>query len=241
MAELPIRVETRGAAVHVLFDRPEKANAIDAEMWQAIPDIVAHAQATPGARCLVISSVSDGIFSAGADVSDFDSTDVLEWGLAHHRMVTAASASIADSGLVSIARVTGPCAGGAVALAVACDFRFAADSAVFVLPPARLGLIYPQADTTRLVKLIGPSATKRLLFTAAHMDARWALKTGLVDEVHRLDDLDAAVDQIVAQVEVNNATSIRAMKQTVAAAAFSATEEDPEVWQILKELLAERR
>ncbi len=214
-----ILTETHGGAIHLILNRTEKANALTQQMWDAIPDMVAYAESMPGARVLVLRSASDSVFCAGADVAEYrDNTGSVEWGMANHARVTRATDALADCSLATVARIAGPCAGGAVGLIAACDFRLCSEDALFAVPPARLGLVYPQPDTARLVDLVGPAATKRLLLTAARMDARWALRVGLVDETVHLEDLDAAVDQLVAQVGSGAPVSIRAMKQTVAMA-----------------------
>lgn len=211
-----ILTETQGSAVHIVLNRTNKANALTEQMWVDLPDLVAHAQSIPGARVLVLRSATDSVFSAGADVAEYRANaGGEEWGLANHGRVTQASDALAHCSLATIARIAGPCAGGAVGLAAACDFRIASREALFYVPPARLGLVYPQADTARLVDLIGPSATKRLLLTAGRMDAQWALRVGLIDEAVHLEDLDAAVDQIAAQISAGSPMSIRAMKHTV--------------------------
>jgi enoyl-CoA hydratase/carnithine racemase len=76
------------------------------------------------------------------------------------------------------------------------DVRIAADDAVFSVPPARLGLAYPREATERLVELVGPAQAKRLLFTAARIDADEALRIGLVQEVVAKSELDAHVNEL---------------------------------------------
>lgn len=222
-----LRIETQGTAIHVVLDRTEKANALTQEMWDELPSVVAHAESTPGARVLVLRSAVDKVFSAGADVAEYrENAGTVEWGLGNHRRVTAATDALANCSLATVARIAGPCAGGAVGLIAACDLRLASEDALFSVPPTRLGLVYPQPDTARLVDLIGPSATKRMLLTAARLDARWALRVGLVDDVVHLEDLDAAVDQVVAQISAGAPISVRAMKQTIAAALNGVREEN---------------
>jgi enoyl-CoA hydratase/carnithine racemase len=233
-----LRIETQGTAVHLVLDRSHKANALTKEMWDAIPEIVIHAQGVPGARVLVLRSSVDKVFSAGADVAEYqENAGTVEWGMSNHDRVTRATQALADCTLATIARIAGPCAGGAVGLVSACDLRVASEDALFAVPPTRLGLVYPQPDTARLVDLIGPSATKRLLLTAAHMDARWALRVGLVDDVVHLEDLDAAVDQLVAQVSAGSSVSVRAMKSTIAEALRGVRQENDLTRALLAEAL----
>jgi enoyl-CoA hydratase/carnithine racemase len=233
-----ILTETVGSAVHIILNRPGKANALTRAMWDALPDLVGFAQTVPGARVLVLRSVTDSVFCAGADVAEYRANaGNTQWGLANHERVTRATDALAGCGLATIARIAGPCAGGAVGLVTACDLRVCSDDALFAVPPARLGLVYPQADTARLVDLIGPAAAKRLLFTGARLDARWALRVGLVDQSVHHDDLDAAVDQLVAQISGGAPISVRAMKQTVALALAGVRTENEVTVRLLTEAL----
>ncbi|MFN8125452.1 MAG: enoyl-CoA hydratase-related protein [Candidatus Nanopelagicales bacterium] len=231
-------LETRGSAVHLILNRPDKANALTQAMWDGLPDLIAHAETIPGARVLVLRSTTDKVFSAGADVAEYrENAGSIDWGLANHTRVTAATQALADCRLATVARIAGPCAGGAVGLVTACDLRYSSADALFAVPPTRLGLVYPQTDTARLVDLIGPSATKRLLLTAARMEASWALRVGLVDEVVHLEDLDAAIDQVVAQISGGAPVSVRAMKQTVALAEAGVRSETDVTRALLTEAL----
>ena len=234
MADDEILTETHGGAVHLILNRTSKANALTQQMWDSIPELVAYAESLPGARVLVLRSASDSVFSAGADVGEYrENAGSTDWGMANHTRVTAATTAIAECSLATIARISGPCAGGAVGLVSACDFRLCADNALFAVPPTKLGLVYPQADTARLVDLIGTSATKRLLLTAARMDARWALRVGLIDESVHPEDLDAAIDQLVAQICGGAPVSVRSMKRTIALANAGVRKETDETRELL--------
>jgi enoyl-CoA hydratase/carnithine racemase len=216
LAEIPgLRLTREGPAATLLLDRAEKANALTTQMWDAIPQFVGLAE-TSGARVLVLRSVTAKVFSAGADVAEYRANaGSVAWGMANHTRVTAATDSLHGCTLATIAAIAGPCAGGGVGLISACDLRVATDDATFAVPPAKLGLVYPQPDTARLVDLVGPAAAKRLLLTAGRVDASWALRTGLVDEVVAGDDLDGTVESLVEQIAAGAPVSIRAMKQTI--------------------------
>lgn len=216
LAEIPgLRLLLRGSTATLLVDRPEKANAMTQAMWDAIPVFVATAERS-NARVLVLASATPKVFSAGADVAEYRANaGSVAWGMANHVRVTAATDALHNCRLGTIAAIAGPCAGGGVGLIAGCDLRIAAHDAAFAVPPARLGLVYPQADTARLVDLIGPAATKRLLLTGGRVDAAWALRVGLVDEVVAPQDLDPTVSSLAEQIAAGSPVSIRAMKQTI--------------------------
>lgn len=93
--------------------------------------------------------------------------------------------------------ITGSCIGGGVELASCCDLRIAAEGSVFGITPARLGILYPAYALTRVTRLIGPSATKHLLFTGEIVPADRALRIGLVDELLPPGELEARVAELL--------------------------------------------
>lgn len=239
IAEIPgLRLESDGGVAHLLLDRAEKANALTQQMWDAIPGFAAEAAAS-GARVLVLRSVTPKVFSAGADVAEYRANaGSVEWGLANHRRVSAATDALHRCPLATVAAIAGPCAGGGVGLITACDLRIATEDAVFAVPPAKLGLIYPQADTARLVDLVGPSAAKLLLLTATRVDAAWALRVGLLDEVAPTGSLNAAVTAMTDRISAGAPVSIRGMKQTIDLVLAGQRDENDRTRELLAEALA---
>ncbi len=180
----PLRLERDDHVVSLILNRAERANAFTEEMWDGLPALVeqAGAMAADGARVLVVRSAAERAFSAGADLEEYRAhADDAEWGLGNHDRVTRALDAVRDSALPTVAVIAGACVGGGAGLAVACDLRVCSDDSVFAITPARLGLVYPYADTLALVQLVGPSAARRMLLTGARFDAAWALRVGLVD------------------------------------------------------------
>ena len=130
-------------------------------------------------RLLVVRGVGDH-FCAGADIAGMGAVS----GGEYRRANEAADAALAAFPKPSVAVITGACVGGGTEIAVACDLRIADSTSRFGITPARLGIVYPASATARVVQLIGPSATKHLLFSAELIGVDRALRIGLVDEVH---------------------------------------------------------
>lgn len=239
IAEIPgLRLSIDGPTATLLLDRADKANALTQGMWDALPDFVAQAERTP-ARALVLQSVTPKVFCAGADVAEYRANaGSVEWGLANHTRVTAATNALHQCRLATIAAISGPCSGGGVGIITACDLRVATRNAVFAVPPAKLALVYPQPDTARLLDLIGPAAAKWLLLTASRVDAEWALRTGLVDQVVPDDGLDSAVATLVNQIAAGAPVSVRAMKRTIDLALAGQRQENDTTRELLTEALS---
>ncbi|MFF5251038.1 enoyl-CoA hydratase/isomerase family protein [Streptomyces leeuwenhoekii] len=161
----------------VVIRNPAKRNAMTAAMWRALPPLLDGLAADPAVRALVLTG-ADGTFCAGADIASLQGSAREAQGLA-----VAAEEALAAFPKPTLAAVRGHCVGGGAQLAAACDLRFAEEGALFGVTPARLGVVYSASATRRLVSLVGPATAKYLLFSAELIDARRALRTGLVDEV----------------------------------------------------------
>ncbi|HYJ53341.1 MAG TPA: enoyl-CoA hydratase/isomerase family protein [Allosphingosinicella sp.] len=200
------RLTQEDGVARLTLDRPEARNAIPAEGWNQLRDTLAK---VAGARLLLVSG-EGGAFCAGADLSDFAAMRRDAGAAARFRVeMRAALDTLRALPVPTIAVISGPCYGAGVALAMACDLRVAAPSAIFAITPAKIGLSYPQEDVHRLVSLVGPGQAARLLFTGATIAAAEAWRIGLVELLG--EDKDALVATILA----NERESIAALKAAV--------------------------
>lgn len=180
----PLRLAVGESGVaELVIDRPARGNSFTTAMWAQLPTLLEAAQ-RDGARVLILRSAHERIFASGVDLDELIAMlDDAALRRRHWRAMTAATAALAAAPFVTIAEIAGAAAGAGLSLALACDLRLAAPSARFVLPPAKLGVIYPRADLARLVRLAGEAAARELLLTAAPRDAGWAQAHGLVQTV----------------------------------------------------------
>ena len=215
---MSVLLAREGAVARLLLDRPAKRNALLLEHWLAIPALVA---AAGDARVLALASATPGMFCAGADIAELAARgDEPGWPAAFHAAMAAACDALADAPMPVVAAITGDCFGAGVALAMACDLRVATPAARFAVTPAKLGLAYPFTDVRRLVGLIGPGQARRLLLTAAPLDAAEAERIGLVELV------TADPEAVVAAVASFSPASLRASKAMVARALAGQAAED---------------
>jgi len=105
--------------------------------------------------------------------------------------------------------------GGGLAIALSCDLRVAAENAIFCLPPAKLGLAYPIKAIGQLLSVVSPPVAKEMIFTARRLNALDASRTGLVNEVTTLDQLDDTVETLCQTIAQNAPLTITAAKQTI--------------------------
>jgi enoyl-CoA hydratase/carnithine racemase len=210
-----LAVTTAGAVATLWLNRPTKRNAVTYEMWNGIAAQCRNLAGESDVRVLVIRGVGDH-FCAGADITGLGGPDPAAYQAANR----AADDAIAAFPKPTIAFVSGSCVGGGSEIAVACDLRIADTTARFGITPARLGIVYPAFAVERVVRLIGPAATKHLLYSAELIDADRALRVGLVDEVHAPDEAAARLEQFTRLLATERSLlSQMASKEMVDAAA----------------------
>ena len=214
-----------GATARLRLNRPAALNAIAVEGWSPLASTAQEAVRS-GARALIVSGLPGGAFSAGADISEFDSfREDAEARAAFRRGMRHGLDTLADLPIPTVALVEGACFGAGVALAMACDVRVAGAKARFAITPAKLGVAYPQEDVHRLVSLVGPGQASRLLFGAEAIDAREAARIGLVEWAIE-DDVEAAVEAFAAAVAANDPESLRVLKKAVRLASLGTSRDE---------------
>ena len=201
----------------IVIDNRRRANALTRPMLTELRAHLDTITRRPDIRVAILSGAGHN-FCAGLDISAITANahDSIE-----HDFVDV-EAALAQCPKPTIAAIEGHCFGGGTQLAVACDLRIAAHTARFAITPAKLGLIYPADSIERLTTVIGPAATKRLLFTADAITADTALAFGLVTDVASEADLDAAADRMAGTIATRSPVTIAAAKQMTDSAARSA-------------------
>jgi enoyl-CoA hydratase len=180
---MTVRLERDGPIAALVLDRPQRANAYDLAMLEALERALDAALADPEIGALVIEAAGHGAFCGGADLAQMKQADPLDaLDLRSQRVFDR----IARAPLVSVAAVHGAAVAGGFELALACDLRVASPSARFSLPETALGLIPSAGGCTRLTRLVGSSRAKQIILAGDDLDARtaldWGLLAGLVPE-----------------------------------------------------------
>jgi enoyl-CoA hydratase len=210
-----VGVEKRGSIGWIVFDQPERHNAISVDMWRQIPAAAQQLDADDEVRVVIMRGAGDAAFVAGADISEFEqrrSGDNIE---DYDRDNARAFVALASIGKPVIAMIHGFCVGGGVALSLSADLRYAADDAQLGIPAARLGLGYGMAGIETLSQLVGPSNAKEIFFTARRFPAQRALDMGLLNAVFPKAQLESEVVAIAEQIAKNAPLTVRSVKVAV--------------------------
>jgi len=189
----------------VTLNRPDKANALTAEMLTQLAGIAEAAQGE--ARALILTG-SGKVFFAGADL------EAARAGLATSPLWERLSGAIAALPILTVAALNGTVAGGALGMVLACDLRVAAQGAGAFYPVMRLGFRPQPSDPKRLVTLIGPARARMILLAGARISTEEALARGLFDRAVPRDDLMACAHGLVADslaADPDHAAALKAM------------------------------
>jgi enoyl-CoA hydratase/carnithine racemase len=200
----------------MIFNNPERHNAISLEMWEAALEIMAGFSADPSVRVMVVTGAGGKAFASGADISKFKDERQEASALAHYQATTQkAYSAIQGMAIPTVAMIRGYCIGGGTAAAVCCDLRICTENAKFGVPAAKLGLGYGMQRAQPLVDLVGPAYAKEMFFTGRQFDAREAERMGLVNRVVADDQLEATVQEMARTIADNAPLTVRAAKLVV--------------------------
>lgn len=180
-AERPVKLETRGEVAIAWLDRPP-ANSLSAEMIALLREAWETVSADGSVRALVFASANPMLFCAGADIRAFASMDES----AARELLQDAHGLLREmerSRIATIAAVNALAFGGGCELAMACDFRIAAESASFGQPEINLGIIPGFGATQRLPRLVGAGKALELNLTGEAIGALEAFEYGLATRV----------------------------------------------------------
>jgi 2-(1,2-epoxy-1,2-dihydrophenyl)acetyl-CoA isomerase len=216
------------------IDRPEVKNAIDTAGQGLLVRLLADAARHPRVKVVVLTGAGPA-FCTGADVRSMGAPDphdaiAQEFGQtelwqAHEarvdrlRRLAEASFLLHDMGKPTLAKLRGPAAGLGFSLALACDFRLAADNAFFVSSFAKIGTPGDYGGSYFLAQLVGPSKAKEIYMLSDRVGASEALALGMVNRVVADAELDAMADAFALRLANGPALAYRAIKENVHAAA----------------------
>lgn len=194
-----ILYEKEANVATIKFNRPEALNALSTALLREMHDALQDAEADENIRAVVITGTGNKAFAAGADIPEIQALSPVgarNYSLElheHTRYMERMQKPI-------VAKINGYCLGGGEEIALACDFRIAADSARFGQPEINLGVIPGAGGTQRLTRLVGKTKAMELNMLGEQIDANEAYRLGLLNRVVPAQDLDKAVDEFVQKL-----------------------------------------
>ena len=209
-----IKLKKKQHTTWIILDRPDKLNAINEVMLDELSEAIDRLEEDPEVRCIVISGDGEHVFSAGGDLVEV------------RRLTPEMAAELSVKGQQVfgkleemskpvVAAISGYALGGGLELALACDFRIAADNTELACPETKFGLIPAWGGTQRLPLAVGASEAKRMIMLGDRIQADEALKIGLVDKVVPHMELEKEVDTLAHQLWNCSLETLKKVKRSV--------------------------
>lgn len=206
----------RDGQIHwITIDNEPRLNAFTRDMWAAVPEHFAAADADPETRVIVVTGAGAKAFSAGADISEFGDNRTGAAARAYDEINHAAYEAILATQKPTIAMVNGYCFGGACELAICCDLRVGSEGASFSVPAAKLALGYNPRWIKPMLSVMPAAKVKEMLFTGRRYLAPEALGMGLLNAMVPAPKLSEETVRLATEIAANGPLSIKAAKASV--------------------------
>ena len=211
-----ILCERDGSIATVTLFNPDKLNALNAAMWRKLRATMAELAADESLRCIVLRG-EGMVFAAGGDLEEFRSARAtVDLALAYHEAVGEALAAIETCPQPTVAAILGPCVGGGLEIACACDLRIAGEGAKFGAPIMKLGFSMYPGELAGLLRLAGPAVAKEILLEGRLLSAAEAYAKGLLTRVVADDAVLAEAAATAARIAAGAPLVARWHKQWIA-------------------------
>lgn len=220
--------EVRDGVAHLTMNRPERMNSLTNEMLEQIPERLRQAARDASVRVIVISGSGERAFSAGADLAgpiasgsstgDAGSGSTprsLEEAIDDLKKFQEASYLLHTLPKPTIAAINGAAAGASFSMALACDFRLAADSAVLRTAFVGIGFSGDFGGSYFLTRIVGSAQARELMMLGDKLSAIEALQRGLVHRVFEREAFRKEVDTFAARLAQGPPLSYRYMKRNI--------------------------
>jgi len=219
MEQQDIIYEVRDQVVWVTLNRPQALNAITEAMGEELIEIAERVERDDSVRVLLFKGAGEKAFSAGMDLKERAAGRRV--GLLERRQqkvaarVETQTRAVAGITKPTIAVIRGYCVGGGLELALACDFRIAAEASKIGLTEVKRGLIPGAGGTQRLPRLVGLGKALELTMTGALVDGTEALRIGLVNQVVPAEELETAAESFAASLIQGAPIAMRFIKEVL--------------------------
>jgi enoyl-CoA hydratase/carnithine racemase len=214
-----VETEDRGAARHIVLNRPEKRNAMSQELLRALGQALRDAAADVDVHCVVLRGEGP-VFSAGVDLVELAQSASTPGQLRPFRQVFLDCPNIAEAmAKPVICQIHRTCVGGALEVALGCDLRIASSDAQLGLPEVKFGIIPDVGGSTRLPAVVGLGRAKELIMTARTIDAAEAERIGLINRVVPAGELEQATQALIDELLANSHVAVGRAKRVLDASA----------------------
>jgi enoyl-CoA hydratase/carnithine racemase len=211
-----ILCERDGVIATVTLFNPDKLNALNAAMWSRLREVMVELAADTSLRCIILRGEGTA-FAAGGDLEEFRTARAsVDLALAYHEAVGEALAAIESCPHPTVAAILGPCVGGGLEIACACDLRIAGEGARFGAPIMKLGFSMYPGELAGFLRLAGPAVAKEILLEGRLLNAAEAYAKGLLTRVVADDAVEQEAQATAARIAAGAPLVARWHKQWIA-------------------------
>jgi 2-oxoglutaroyl-CoA hydrolase len=205
-----LRLERDGDVATITLDLPEKLNRVSMAARDQLAGLFEELGSDDGVRVIVLTGAGDKAFTAGGDIAGFlerepEELSRLAWNVAAPERCPKPV----------IAKLRGYAFGVGLELALACDFRVAADDVELALPEVKIGMLPGSGGTQRLARMVGLGRAKDMVLRGRRVGAEEALAIGLVTEVVAATELDTAVSSLVDELRALSPLALALAKRVL--------------------------
>lgn len=209
-----VAVSKSGGVCTVKINRPDKLNAMSADLARELVSVFEDLDHDDGLRAIILTGEGDKAFSAGADIA-YMSKITPDESVEYARLGQKLTSTVELVRHPTIAAVNGFALGGGCELALSCDIRIAADTARMGQPEVTIGIPPGWGGTQRLMRIVGVANAKELVYRGNMISAEEALRIGLVNKVVPPDSLMEEAGKMAAQIAANSAMGVRMSKVAI--------------------------
>ncbi len=196
-----IQLRQDGAVATVTLNRPDRLNALNLPVWQALAETFEALANNDQVRAIILRGAGERAFAAGADIDEFDTVradarQAKDYDVTMRRALDA----VKTCPQPVVALIFGPCVGGGLELACCCDLRISARSGRFGVPINKISVVMAYPELSAIVRLVGPAVAAEILLEARIMDAEEAMGKGLLTRL--VDDDKAEAEAMAAAVRI---------------------------------------
>jgi enoyl-CoA hydratase len=204
-----------GSIAWIIADNPSRMNALTSAMWQALPAHIATASGDPDVRVIILRGAGTAAFSAGADISEFESARTGDAAKTYDTLNDNAFNALTSCPKPTIAMIHGFCLGGGLGLALCCDMRIGDDASQYAIPAAKLGIGYNPRWVRPILAAVPPARAKELLFTGRRFRSADAAAMGLVSHLVPTAELEVTTRALASEIAANAPLSVAAAKLVI--------------------------
>lgn len=208
-----ITLQETSKIVIVTINRPSARNAVTSRMWTELTDMAREVRANHKIKVLVLRGIP-GQFTAGSDIKEFCEMSVTEANEAFE-MIEKAISTVESLQIPVIGAIDGPALGAGFVLSLACDIRIGTNRTRMGIPVGRLGITLGPSFVRRIIRLIGPSRTKELVFSGRIYDAATSFQLGLLNQMVEAHQLDHSTLELAHTIMGQSRAAVQAVKRSV--------------------------